>query len=130
MIARITMPIVLTRELSPNGSQGTHWTYKSRPRARVKEEARRATVSHINGNAPGVAALMATRDPLIMDIEVEWPKGAKRWDEDNIVTACKGIRDGIATALWDGEDAHVRVGTVSQVRGEGGLAFTFRVDAG
>ena len=130
MIARITMPIVLTREMSPNGSQGTHWSTKSTPRARVREEARRATVSHINGGTPGVAALMATRDPVVMDIEVELPKGAKRWDEDNIVSACKGVRDGIAQALWGGQDSHVRVGVVTQVRGDGGMAFTFRADEG
>ena len=125
MIARITMPIILTREMSPNGRHA-HWGSKSSVTKRLREDARRATVSHINGKTPGVAELMASRAPVVMDIEVIWPGNNRFWDEDNIIATAKPARDGIATALWGGEDGHVRVGEVKQSRGDGGLAFTFR----
>lgn len=129
MIARITMPIILTRELSPNGRAG--WRAKASVTKRVREEARRATVSWLNTPGSGLSAFCgATMTPTTLDVVVEWPKGRKPLDDDNCKASLKAVIDGISDALWDGNDSHVRVGTVNQVRGDGGLAFTFRADAG
>jgi len=131
VIARIAMPIVLTREMTPNGRYQDFNAQKAVTR-RLREDARRATVSHTNDPAcrAAIAALKAHREPLVMDIEIAWPPRRKRLDDDNAKASLKPILDGMADELWGGSDAHVRVGTVSQIRGDGGLAFTFRADEG
>jgi hypothetical protein len=127
MIATLTMPIILTREMTPNGRQG--WRQHAQTVKRLREDARRATVSHMHDGARIPIALIwanQRNEPVTMDVEVEWPKGRKTMDEDNIVAALKPVRDGISDALWAGEDKHVRVGSVTQTRGAGGLRITLR----
>lgn len=129
MIVQITMPIVLTREMGPNGRYKSLNAQRAVSR-KLRQDAFRAAKSHYNDPARddivgGVADNFA---PVVMDVEVVWPKGRKFWDEDNIVAALKPVRDGIADAFWEGEDMHVRVGAVAQSRGNGGLVFTFRTE--
>jgi hypothetical protein len=130
MIVTMTMPIVLTREMGPNAR--LHHQAKAKVTARLREDARRAATNWVNDPKASSRFAEYTSEAfwagghLVMDVEVEWPPRRKRWDEDNIVAALKPVRDGIADALWGGEDKHVRVGTVSQTSGSGGLRITFR----
>jgi hypothetical protein len=130
VIATLSMPIILTREMTPNGRQG--WRKHAQTVKRLREDAYRATMSYVNDpswrSAQGwdVLGCGDSGEPVTMDLEVEWPKGRKTMDEDNIVAALKPVRDGIADALWGGEDKHVRVGSVTQTRGAGGLRITLR----
>jgi hypothetical protein len=125
VIATLTMPIILTREMTPNGRQG--WRAHAQTVKRLREDAFRATMSWLHDPETTLHTMAYWPDgPVVMDLEVEWPKGRKFMDEDNIVSSCKPVRDGIADALWGGEDKHVRVGSVTQVRGAGGLRITLR----
>lgn len=126
----LTMPIILTGEHSPNGRlhhQAKAWVVKQ-----LRHDAYLAAMSHVNDPAwrqGGGWAALAWGDrgvPVTMDLVVEWPKGRQLWDTDNLVSACKPVRDGIADALWGGSDAHVVVGSVTQTRGTGGLTITLR----
>ena len=126
----LTMPIILTWEHSPNGR--LHHQAKARVVKQLRLDAYLATMSHVNDplwRQSGGWAALAWGDrgvPVTMDVVVEWPKGRKAWDTDNLVSACKPVRDGIADAMWGGSDAHVVVGTVTQTRGAGGLRITLR----
>lgn len=122
----ITMPIVLTRDLSPNGRP--NWRQKASVVKRTREEARRATVSWLNTPGSGLDAYAGDTTPTILDVEISWPRGRRTLDDDNARASLKCVIDGIADGLWDGSDAHVRVGTVHQVRGTGGLTFRLRHD--
>jgi hypothetical protein len=128
MIVTMSMPIVLTRQMGPNAR--LHHQAKAKVTARLKEDARRATVSHLHGMDASTTDWLTywwgSGELLTMDVEVEWPPRRRRWDEDNIVAALKPVRDGIAAALWGGEDKHVKVGRISQTSGSGGLRITFR----
>ena len=126
----LTMPIVLTSDHSPNGR--LHHQAKARVVGRLRHDAYLATMSHVNDPAwrqRGGWAALAWGDrgvPVTMDIVVEWPKGRKAMDDDNAKASLKPLIDGIADALWGGSDAHVVVGTVTQMRGTGGLTITLR----
>lgn len=65
-----------------------------------------------------------------MDIAVEWCCGRKAMDSDNLVASCKPMRDGIADALFDGEDKRIQVGAITQTRGDGVTQVTLRALAG
>jgi hypothetical protein len=125
MIARMTMPIILTREMTPNGRQG--WRAHARTVKRLREDARRATVSHMNDERLELYAFCWHRDePVTLDFEIQWPKGRKHLDDDNAKASLKPVIDGVSDALWGGEDRHVTLGTVTQTRGAGGLRITLR----
>ena len=126
----LSMPIILTRDHSPNGR--LHHQAKARATKRLREDARRAAMSHVNDpvwrQLGGWAALgWGDRGvPVTMDIEIVWPKGRKTLDDDNAKASLKPAIDGVADALWGGEDRHVEIGRVTQTRGAGGLTFTLR----
>jgi hypothetical protein len=126
----LTMPIVLTREHSPNGR--LHHQVKAAVVARLREDARRAAMSHVNDPAwrqRGGWAALGWDDKgasVLMDVVIEWPKGRRLADDDNAKASLKPVVDGIADALWGGEDRHVELGTVTQTRGSGGLVITLR----
>lgn len=124
----LTMPIVLTRDHSPNGR--LHHQAKASAVKRLRRDAEIATMSHVNDPAwrqRGGWAALGWGDqgmPVVMDIAVEWPPHGKFWDDDNVKAALKPVLDGIADALFGGEDRHVEMGTVTQSRGLGGLVIT------
>lgn len=129
MIASIRMPIVLTREMTPNGRQG--WRAHARTVKRLREDARRATVSWLNDPTSGLSAFCgAVTMPTTLDVVIEWPKGRKRLDDDNAKASLKPVIDGVSDALWGGQDRHVELGTVTQTRGPGELRLTFRIREG
>lgn len=67
---------------------------------------------------------------MIMDIAVEWCCRRKEMDSDNLVAACKPARDGIADALFEGDDSRIQVGVVTQTRGAGVTRVTLRAHTG
>ena len=130
----LTMPIILTRDHSPNGRHG-HYLQKARITKRLRHEAYTATMSFVHDPAwrqRGGWAALGWGDrftPVVMDVTVAWPKGRKAWDDDNVKAALKPVLDGISDALWGGEDRHVTLGEVTQTRGSGGLTITLRAEA-
>jgi crossover junction endodeoxyribonuclease RusA len=114
----ITIPMMPPAELSPNAR--VHWRERA---GWVKVFRACAYYTTLAATDPGEVAT-----PAVMDIAVHWCCGRRRMDDDNLVAACKAARDGVADALW-GHDADVRVGTVTQTRGEGVTIITLR-DAG
>lgn len=126
----LTMPIILTRDHSPNGR--LHHQAKAQATKRLREDARRATMSHINDpvwqrRGGQVALGWGDRgETVTLDIGIEWPRGRQFADDDNAKASLKPVLDGIADALWGGEDRHVQIGSVTQTRGSGGLTITMR----
>ena len=125
MSVTISMPIILTREMTPNGRQG--WRAHARTVKRLRDDAQRATASWLNDPTSGLSAFCgATTTPTTLDVIIEWPKGRKRLDDDNAKATLKPVLDGVADALWHGSDRHVTIGEVTQTRGAGGLTLTLR----
>jgi hypothetical protein len=118
----ITIPRMPPRECSPN--YRGHWSVLARARAEFRE-----TAFYTMWNLPGVDKewlFLRYGQPMALDIAVAWCCGRKRMDADNLVAACKGAIDGIADAVWSGDDSHVTIGTVTQTRGEGVTILTVR----
>lgn len=126
----LAMPIILTRDHSPNGR--LHHQAKAAAVKRLRRDAELATMSHVNDpewRQAGGWDAMGWGDvgmPVVMDVVIEWPKGRKFADDDNAKASLKPVIDGIADALWGGEDRFVELGTVTQTRGSGGLVITLR----
>lgn len=108
------------RECSPNGG----WSMKARMRGKkaFREEAKKAAAYTTIGDA----SWMSEAKEILVDIEIEWAQGRKRMDDDNAIASCKAARDGIAEILLGGDDRKLKMGKLTQVRGEGITTFMFR----
>lgn len=100
-------------EVSPNSH--VNWRKKGKAAAEFREAAAKAT----KHEATGTETFQGCLDPVTIDVEIAWCCGRKRLDDDNAKAALKGAIDGIADVPWGGQDRHVTIGTVRQVRGEG-----------
>ena len=120
MQVTIEIPMVPGRACSPNG--GWSWRERAKAKYELRECARLSTYIAIHPDTRWI------RDAprVVLDAEVFWCCGRKRMDDDNVKAALKGAIDGIADELWQGEDKHVIVGTVTQTRGEGVTRITLR----
>jgi hypothetical protein len=116
----ITIPALPPREC--NGNWHGHW----RTRSAVAREWRLCAWLATRAVDIDDATRDALVDGCVMDIEVGWDGRRKRMDSDNLVTACKPARDGIADALFAGDDSRMQVGTVTQRRGAGVTIITLR----
>lgn len=121
MRVKFTIPMMPPRECSAN-FRG-HWWDRAQAGKDWRETARMAAL--VDDGVHGIPDPGAW-DTVVLDIEVEWCCGRKRMDDDNLIAACKPARDGIADALWGGEDRHVRVGDVTQRKGAGVTIVTLR----
>lgn len=124
--AVIEIPMLPERACSPNGGG----TVKDRIRCKreCRDTAIRATQAAVSQPGSSLPAWQGA-GAVIMDIAVGWCCGRKAMDDDNLITACKPFRDGIAFVLWGREDKHVRTGTITQVRGGGVTVITLRAPA-
>lgn len=66
-----------------------------------------------SGRGSDSAAYIFER-PVELDIIVRWPKGRQAWDDDNIVTAFKYVRDALQTFGIVRDDKLVRIGVITQ----------------
>jgi hypothetical protein len=110
----IVIPMAPPRECSPNSR--AHWRRRARAAREFRECAYFAALGA--GTYPPLAGA------VVMDIEVAWPKTRKGMDDDNLIAACKPARDGIADAMFGGEDGSIRVGCVTQSQGDGIVTIT------
>lgn len=126
MRVKFTIPMMPPRECSAN-FRG-HWRAKARTAKEWRAIAKMYTDLFVSCPVcyTEVEDAVVQSNWVIMDIEVEWCCGRKRMDDDNLIAACKPARDGIADALWGGEDRHVRMGDVTQRRGAGVTIVTLR----
>jgi len=107
------------------------------PQAQVSPNARNSTRNRLDHHRDnrGIAALavrshMAREHTLwvvpehpAMDITVYWGKNRNRWDLDNILSACKGIIDGVTRELGF-DDRRFVAFTVAQSRDPDRLGYT------
>ena len=114
----ITIPMQPPREVSPNfhGS----WRRKSRAVAEYRAQCGWAAKT-----VPETSSFSDDR-PVVMDFEIRWSGQRKRLDDDNAKACMKAVIDGVADVLWFGQDRHVTIGSVSQVRGNGEVVVTIR----
>lgn len=121
--ARIEILMMPPAECAPNRRR--HWRVVSRAAREAREEATKATRIALNNGEPGLSAFCGYVGDVVMDIEVAWHGRRTGMDEDNLITACKPLRDGVADVLW-GDDRRVRVGDVRQTRGQGTTTLILR----
>lgn len=111
----IEIPGTFDRRLSGNGVRKTHWgtrkTLNDELKLRVGWYAKEAVG---NVNDP-VACFQRNPWPLRIDYVIGWEKGARRMDDDNVLTAAKGMRDAVASILGI-DDKNFVTGTVTQER--------------
>lgn len=122
--ARIEIYMQPPAECAPNRRR--HWRVVSRAAREAREEAVKATRMALNNGEPSLSAYCDYPGDVVMDIEVAWHGHRRGMDADNLVAACKPLRDGVADVLWDGQDGHVRVGQVRQTRGQGTTTLILR----
>lgn len=116
--AVIVIPTMPPREVSPNWHGS--WRKRAAAAAAFRAEAGWATRFDLP------AAFLGRVAPVAIDVEIAWCCGRRRLDDDNALASCKAALDGIADVLWDGQDRHVTVGTVTQTRGQGTVTVTLR----
>lgn len=120
--AVIVIRMMPPRECSPNG--GWTWRERASAKAAFRAEAAKAALYE----ATGTEAFVFRLDPVTIDAEIAWCCGRKRLDDDNAKAVLKAAIDGISDVLWGGQDRHVTIGAVKQVRGEGLVRMTLRGD--
>jgi hypothetical protein len=121
---RQTEAVVIVRMLPPSEvSPNYHgsWRKKAAAVAEFREQAALATRLTTDADS-----FSGKRDPVTNAFEIAWCCGRKRLDDDNAKAALKAAIDGISDVLWGGQDRHVRIGKVKQIRGQGTVTMTLR----
>lgn len=120
--AVIAIPMLPPRSCSPNSR--VHWRRRHADVRAFRQCACLAALAWAS-EAENEWAIRGA-DVVVMDIEVRWCCRRKSMDTDNLVTACKPARDGVADALFGGQDKHVTIGALTQKRGDGTTTMTLR----
>lgn len=121
---RIVIPMVPPIECSPNSR--THWRKKARTVREAREIAGWATRAGLNGESPGLTRYCGHNPGVVVDIEIAWTGRRKTMDDDNAKASCKAFIDGVSDVLWGGKDDCVRIGELTQYRGEGTTTLILR----
>lgn len=116
IVVRMTPP----REVSPNAR--VHFRRRARAVAAFRAEAAKAA----QFESEGTSAFCGRMLPVELSAEIAWCCGRKRLDQDNAIASLKPLVDGISDWLWHGRDEHVRMGQITQVRGDGRVTITLR----
>lgn len=119
----ITIPGCPSRDLSPNGAQSRHWSYRSRAKAAAKRDAFYSAKEAIN--------VLDSRDTLfvfpegIVDVftTIAWGSGRRVMDGDNALASCKALFDGLAQAGVVANDKQFRFHPVVQIRDKAGVGY-------
>jgi hypothetical protein len=120
--AVIVVRMLPPREVSPNGG----WSWRERHHAR--QELRAAAAMATRYESTGTEPFVGNLAPVTLEAEIAWCCGRKTMDPDNAAACLKSLQDGIADVLWDGQDRHVTIGEVTQIRGEGVVTVRLRQD--
>jgi Holliday junction resolvase RusA-like endonuclease len=113
----VRVPMEPPRELSPNASRNLHWGTKTRIRNRWKEAWYWAAYRGIGEtNDPRVIL-----GPVVVKVTYYLPKGAKRWDKDNLISTCKHGFDQLQEARVIANDRQIDDIEVEQVRAPDGI---------
>jgi hypothetical protein len=123
--AVIVVRMLPPAEVSPNWHGS--WRKKAEAVAELREQAHWATICGVDDPVNAIHLRRLERCAAVMiDFEIAWCCGRKRLDDDNAKACMKPIIDGIAQELWGGQDRHVTIGEVTQVRGAGTVTVTIR----
>ena len=108
MRVTVTLPIP-SRTLSPNGRH--HWRTKAAAKKKAREDGRLATLAALSP--------VASARPLwlnaVVSVRLVRKDGRGRWDDDNLIAACKAYVDGVVDAGLMANDKGLRWGSVEQV---------------
>ena len=105
----VRLQLPLPRDLLPNRRSGAHWGPHAGNIKQWRYWAMMATADHTMRREWG------GRWPAAR-LDIEWRCAGKQPDDDNIIAACKPIRDGIADTGIVADDTHITTGTVRIVR--------------
>lgn len=107
-LATIVVPMTPSPDLSPNAR--VHWARKARAVTHTRNVARVATLQCVDA---ADRAVIAARLHIGYRVEIAWERGRKgARDEDNALSMCKAILDGVADAL-EIDDARLHVRGIS-----------------
>lgn len=120
--AVIIVPMLPPQSCSPNSR--AHWRRRHADTKAFRECARLAALEWA-GTADNEWAIRGA-DRVVMDAEIRWCCRRRSVDSDNAWAMLKGMRDGIADALFEGQDKHIVVGNLTQRRGDGSVVVTLR----
>lgn len=122
--AVIEIPMVPPVEVSPNWRG--HWRKKAKATGLFRATARLAAVSALSTPDPALTAFCGNDAPVTLDAEIAWSGRRRFVDPTNAPALLKAAIDGIADAMWFGQDRHVTIGAVKQTRGSGTVRVTLR----
>jgi hypothetical protein len=122
--ATIIVRCMPPRSCSPNSR--AHWRARHTDVRAFRECARLAAFEWANA-ADNEWQIRGAR-AVVMDAEIRWCCGRRSVDSDNGWAMLKSCRDGIADALFQGEDKHIQVGKLTQTRGDGSVRVVLRAD--
>lgn len=106
----IEIPGTVDSRLAGNGVRKTHWGTRGRLNAELKDRAGWATKKALEA-----APFVVDAESLRIDYTVGWGYNERSLDDDNFVTAMKGVRDIIANIIGI-DDRLFITGTVTQER--------------
>jgi hypothetical protein len=123
--ATMEIPMLPPAEVSPNWTGS--WRKKAAAVKAWRWAAKATTVDYLNRGEGGVRAFCGyDHGGVVMDVEIAWCCGRKRMDDDNAWASLKACRDGIADALFFGEDRSIVQGELRQCRGAGTVTVVLR----
>ena len=121
--AAIEVRMTPPKEVWPNSTAA--WRVKASAKRKFRYEAYQAAMA-AEMLEPFAFGWVREAAAVRMDIEIAWPKGQRRLDEDNAWGACKSLIDGIADRLSDHGDRRFKLGTMTQTWGEGIVTVILR----
>lgn len=108
-VLRVEIPGVPDYRLSPN-ARVSGWT-----RSKLVRAWRGDVKMHLRA-AWGPSPPVVPDGPLDLHVEIAWPRGRNRLDDDNAVAICKHLRDQLCASLVMVSDNRVRTASVTQGR--------------
>lgn len=120
--AVIVVPMLPPQSCSPNSR--AHWRERHADVSTFRDCAYLAALAWASA-ADNEWAIRGA-EVVVMDAEIHWCCRRRSVDSDNAWAMLKSCRDGIADALFSGEDKHIQVGELRQRRGEGLVRVTLR----
>ena len=111
----IEIPGTFDRRLSGNGVRNTHWGTRKKLNDELKSRVGWYAKEAVGNVNDPVACFQRNPWPLRIDYVIGWEKFAKIMDDDNVLTAAKGMRDAVASVLGI-DDKYFITGSVTQER--------------
>ena len=99
IIQRVIIPCVPDADLGSNGR--LHYMVRARKVRQLRE--------YVYWQTRESAPSSPLTGRVVLTISVGWPRGRKRHDDDNMVSLCKTIIDGMTDAGWWVNDSQVSI---------------------